>query len=70
MDSTFRNDEMLYRAVYPPDKVAMFWKRNGLLSSAAFKDRKGLSVERGYYRSEFDVIESMAGFFEGDSSSH
>ena len=34
-------DERLYRAVRPD---SLFWKVNGTLSSAAFKDKKGLSA--------------------------
>lgn len=36
-------EERLYRAVYPN----FFKKEDGSLSSAAFKDRNGLSVQRG-----------------------
>lgn len=46
MDNTFYADEKLYRAVYPPEAVAMFWRKDGSLSSAAFADPKGLSVPR------------------------
>ena len=46
MDNTFPKSEKLYRAVYPPDKVAMFWRRDGSISSAAFADPNGLSVDR------------------------
>ena len=50
MDNIFRIDEKLYRAVYPPEVMDMFWKRDGSVSSAAFEDRNGLSVDRGDYR--------------------
>lgn len=56
MDDNFYSDEELYRAVLPRD---MFWKENGELSSTAFKDRNGLSVDRGYYRSDSDVVFDM-----------
>lgn len=56
MDNTFCNDEKLYRAVLP---LEMFWKSNGKLTSAAFKDRHGLSVERGYYRKDDVVVENI-----------
>ena len=45
MTELFDMYERLYRAVYPPN-IMPFWKKNGQLSSAAFKDKKGLSVER------------------------
>lgn len=56
MDSTFNDDERLYRAVLPKD---MYWKSDGTLSSAAFYDPYGLSVERGYNRKTEDVIKTM-----------
>ena len=42
MDATFSDKESLLRAVYPPARKPIFWQ-NGKLSSAAFKDKKGLS---------------------------
>lgn len=65
MDDFFENDESLYRAVYPPEKMQMFWKSDGRLSSAALKDKNGLSVERGHYRSDKDVAASMRERFSG-----
>ena len=65
MDNTFKNDEKLYRAVYPPEVADMFWKRDGSVSSAAFADRNGLSVDRGDYRSDTDVIVDMRSRFSG-----
>lgn len=65
MDNTFRIDEKLYRAVYPPEVMDMFWKRDGSVSSAAFADRNGLSVDRGDYRPESEVIEYMSERFTG-----
>lgn len=41
----------------------MFWKKDGTISSAAFSDREGLSVERGNFRDDKDVIEEMQKFF-------
>ena len=46
MAELFDMYERLYRAVYPPNIMPLFWKEDGQLSSAAFKDKKGLSVER------------------------
>ena len=65
MDDRFNDDEKLYRAVYPPEVTDMFWKRDGSLSSTAFADPKGLSVDRGFYRSDEDVITSMHKRFTG-----
>lgn len=56
----FSEYEILYRAVLPE---AIFWKYdekgNKRLSSAALRDRNGLSVERGYYRLDSEVINDM-----------
>lgn len=65
MDNTFYGDEILYRAVLPPERRDMFWKKNGQVSSAAFYDPCGLSVERGYYRETKDIIEGMRRNFIG-----
>ncbi|MBQ6639059.1 MAG: hypothetical protein IKN45_00285 [Lachnospiraceae bacterium] len=65
MDNTFQNTEKLYRAVYPPEVADIFWKKDGSISSAAFADPKGLSVERGDYRKDNDVISSMRKKFSG-----
>lgn len=56
MDNKFKDDERLLRAVRPNDKRFKFWKDNGKLSSAAFKDKKGLSVDRTYDRSMAESI--------------
>lgn len=65
MDKNFKSDEKLYRAVYPPEMVSMYWKRDGSLSSAAFADPKGLSVDRGNYRSDDEVTSDMSKRFTG-----
>ncbi len=65
MDDHFGNDEKLYRAVYPPEVADMFWKKDGSLSSAAFADPKGLSVDRGDYRLDEDVAADMKQRFSG-----
>lgn len=57
--------EKLYRAVYPQCKRPNFWK-NGKLSSAAFKDCRGLSVERQYGRADDEVITYVKDAFEGN----
>ena len=56
MNDLFTKEERLYRAVRPD---SLFWKENGKLSSAAFKDKNGLSVERGDFRTDNDVILHM-----------
>lgn len=65
MNDTFPDEEKLYRAVFPESYMQMFWKRDGTVSSAAFADREGLSVERGNFREEKKVIEEMQNFFKG-----
>ncbi len=65
MDNTFLNTEKLYRAVYPPEVVDIYWKIDGSLSSAAFADPRGLSVDRGDYREDQEVIEDMRHRFSG-----
>lgn len=65
MTEQFDIYEKLYRAVYPPEIIPMFWKENGEISSAVFKDKRGLSVERAGDRDEDDVISDMRLFFYG-----
>lgn len=65
MDNTFSDEELLYRVVYPPEFNKMFWKDNNHVSSAAFLDKKGLSVERGNFRSDKEVVDEMKKFFTG-----
>lgn len=66
MNDAFLPEEALYRAVYPPETAAMFWRKDGTVSSSAFADPKGLSVERGYYRPTAEVITSMKKHFKGN----
>lgn len=65
MNNTFSDCEKLYRAVFPTSYIQMFWKKDGTISSAAFSDREGLSVERGNFRDDKNVIEEMRKFFKG-----
>lgn len=65
MDNRFPKEEELYRAVYPPDIQELYWKKDGTLSSAAFKDKRGLSVERGYFREDKVVVDEMRKYFTG-----
>lgn len=59
MDNSFQGDEKLYRAVF-----ATYKKKDGTFSDASLKDAKGLSVERGDYRDDQDVLLNMAGRFK------
>ncbi len=65
MDDTFSSSEKLYRAVYPPEIAEMFWRRDGSVSSAAFADPKGMSVDRGDYRLDAEVKSDMNKRFIG-----
>lgn len=65
MTEQFDTYERLYRAVYPPDVMPLFWKENGELSSAVFKDKNGLSVERDGGRNQNTVIDNMRLYFFG-----
>lgn len=65
MDNVFSNREKLYRAVFPESYMQMFWRKDGTVSSAAFSDRDGLSVERGDFRDTKSVVEEMRKFFQG-----
>ena len=65
MNNKFPENEQLYRAVYPPERNRMFWKDDNHISSAVFLDKKGLSVERGNYRSDETVIQEMKKSFIG-----
>ena len=65
MNNIFSEKELLYRAVYPPEINQILWKDNKHVSSAAFLDKKGLSVERGNFRSDEDVVKDMRKSFIG-----
>ena len=65
MNNTFSENELLYRAVYPPEINQMFWKDEQHVSSAVFLDKKGVSVERGDNRPEEEVVEDMKKSFIG-----
>ena len=56
--------EKLFRSIRPDD---IYWKdkEKKILSSAAFKDSNGLSVDRQYGRSEEDSIKEMQRKFIG-----
>ncbi|MCR4797463.1 MAG: hypothetical protein K5853_03340 [Lachnospiraceae bacterium] len=65
MDNTFKSEEKLFRAVYPPELVQMFWRFDGKVSSAAFADPNGLSVDRAGGRDDKQVISVMQKRFDG-----
>lgn len=65
MNKNFSDNESLYRAVYPPEVNRMFWKDENHISSAVFLDKKGVSVERGNFRLDENVVLEMKKFFIG-----
>ena len=65
MNLIFRDDEKLYRAVYPKDRKPNFWTKKGNLASAAFKDKKGLSVFRTADRSNNEALEEIKTKLQG-----
>lgn len=65
MDDLFKDNEKIYRAVYPPEVADMFWRKDGTVSSAAFADPKGLSVDRGNFRPDNEVKADMHKRFSG-----
>ena len=64
MNNRFYDNELLLRAVYPPNKKSLFWI-NGRMSSAALKDKRGLSVSRTYDRSKDEAVCWMRSHYEG-----
>ncbi len=56
MDEHFLPTELLLRAVLPE---GMFWKPDGTLSSAAFKDKEGLSVNRSGDKTLNEAVDIM-----------
>lgn len=60
----FNPSESLLRAVWPENKKPDFWT-NGRLSSAALKDRNGLSVSRTWDRGLNEAILTMKQSFHG-----
>ena len=65
MDNTFKKDEKLYRAIYPPEIRDIYWKRDGSVSHLAFYDPRGLSVDRGDYRPDSAVVYDMKRRLQG-----
>lgn len=60
----FDDDELLFRAVWPPDKKLGYWTGNRI-TSAVFKDSRGASVDRCYHRPREEAVKSMANRFHG-----
>lgn len=56
MKEPIRSEEILYRAVKPKP---VFWKEGGRVTSALFKDSKGVSVDRDGGRSTEEVISNF-----------
>lgn len=56
LSQQFENSEELYRRI--PNRPS-HWKSDRTPSSAAFKDSRGLSVDRGGARSEDEIIQSQ-----------
>ena len=65
LTSKFEDKENLFRAIYPETIRKMYWKADGKLSSAAFKDKKGLSVDRSGNRSNIEVYKDFKKRFKG-----
>lgn len=59
MNDKFDDNESLLRAVFPPSRKSFFWSKDGRLSSAALKDKKGMSVDRTGERSMEDSVDFM-----------
>ena len=64
MDETFDDRELLLRAVWPADCRPDFWL-NGKLSSAALKDKRGLSVNRTHTLPLENAVSLMSEKFGG-----
>ena len=64
MNEAFNIDERLLRAVFPPEKKELFWKGNRL-TSAAFKDKRGLSVDRTGDRDMIASVDFMKTHLDG-----
>lgn len=64
IDSTFSETESLIRAVYPENRRPDFWTGKRI-SSAALKDKNGLSVTRTYDRTIKDTVDWMKIHFNG-----
>lgn len=64
MTEAFDEKERLLRAVWPPDRRPDFWV-NGRLSSAALKDKNGLSVDRTFDRTVESAVGDMRTRLQG-----
>lgn len=59
MNNCARDEDLYLRMVFGKDKKPNFWKTDGSLSSAAFKDPAGLSVDHATNNNLEDVKASM-----------
>lgn len=62
MNEIFEPTEKLLRAVLPND---VFWRNDGTLTSAAFKDHNGLSVDRLFNRSLQEGVDFIKSHLNG-----
>ena len=62
MDDYFEPTEKLFRAVLPE---GIFWREDGTLTSAAFKDDNGLSVDREGGRSLAEAVAFIQQHLDG-----
>lgn len=62
MQSDFYRGEKFYRAVLP---IETFIKEDGTITSGAFKDPQGLSVDRQFNRDDKDAIEYIKNHKKG-----
>ena len=60
MTEQFDIHERLYRAVYPPEIMPMFWKENGEISSAVFRI---LFDNTSYVNSGFHMVRIYMYYF-------
>lgn len=58
-----KTNDNVFRALNPR---RAFERSDGTISPAAFKDRKGLSVEIGLERTDFEVINAMHSYLDGN----
>ena len=65
MNKEIQENEHLLRAVYLPNKKPSYWEPDGSVSTAAFKDDKGLSVDRTADRTMEESIEYATNHLHG-----
>lgn len=65
MSQNFADEEGLFRAVWPYSINPSYWESENKISSAALKDKNGLSVDRDGGRNLDEVITTMRKNFIG-----